>query len=224
MSRLFVTPRELNFISDITKEIMKDVVGQKIYLYPISEVKTQVHGVYQESMKKVFDNPIVVDAFVDNMQQGDTKITSFGVDSQFRLEVFLHYRDLVDKGINISVGDYFSFSDVFYEITEQMVMRNVYGLPEHKVGVKIVGTKARSGQFETLIKGPTDIKYDDSDAVQKKFEQQRGRGENSEGETGDVRDLVKNGVLEQSLEGQRQVSEAGAVADESHHGSSFYDE
>jgi len=224
MSRLFITPRELNFISDISKEIIKDVIGQRIYLYPISEAKTQVHGVYQESMKKVFDNPIIVDAMVDNIQQGDTKINSFGVDSQYKLDVFLHYRDLVEKGLNISIGDYFSFSDVFYEITEYQVMRNVYGLPEHKVGVKIVGTKARAGQFEALLKGPTDIKYTDDAAVQKKFEQQRGRAENFEGPTGDVRDLVREGVLEQSLEGQRQVSEAGAVADDSHHGSAFYDE
>ena len=35
MARLFITPRELNFISDITKEIIKDVVGQKVYYYPI---------------------------------------------------------------------------------------------------------------------------------------------------------------------------------------------
>lgn len=224
MSRLFITPREINFISDITKEIIKDVVGQKIYYYPISEVKTKTHGVYNESLQKVFDNPIAIDALVDADFQTDTKINAFGVDQQYRLEVFIQYRDLIEKGINVSIGDFFSFSDVFYEITDEQVMRNIYGLPEHKNGVKLVGTKARAGQFEALLQGPTDISYNDQDAIQKKFVQQRGRVENSEGPTGDVRELVKQGVLEPSLTGPNEVSEKGAADDDSHYESSFYSE
>lgn len=224
MSRLFITPRELNFISDITKELIKDVVGQRVFYYPISEIKTKTHDVYGESPEKVFDSPIILDALVDNNIQQDTKVGSFGVDNQFRLEVFIQYRDLVEKGINVSIGDFFSFSDVFYEIAEVMTMRNIYGLPEHKDGVKLVGTKARMGQFDAPIIGPTDISHTDEDAVQKKFEQQRGRRENSEGVTGDVHDLVKAGVLEPSITGPKQVSEQGAVSDDSHHGSAFFDE
>jgi hypothetical protein len=224
MSRLFITPRELNFISDITKEVIKDVIGQRVYYYPISENKTVTHGVYNESLEKVFDGPIILDALVDTNFQADTKIDAFGVDTKFKLEVYIQHRDLVEKGIQVSVGDFFSFSDIFYEVTEVNFMRNIYGLPEHKDGVKLIGTKAREGQFAAPILGPTDISHSDSDAVQKKFEQQRGRKENSEGPTGDVRDLVREGVLEPSLTGPKQVSEQGALSDESHHGSSFYDE
>lgn len=224
MSRLFITPRELNFISDITKELIKDVVGQKIYYYPISETKTKTHGIYNESMQKVYDNPIALDVLVDAQYQTDTKISAFGVDQQYKLEVFVQYRDLVEKGINVSIGDFFSFSDIFYEITDETVMRNTYGLPEHRNGVKLVGTKAREGTFTAPIQGPTDITYTDETAVQKKFEQQRGRAENSEGPTGDVRDLVKAGVLEPSLTGPKEVSEKGALSGDSHDGSSFYDD
>ena len=46
MSRLFITPREIDFINDVAKEVLKDVAGQKIYYFPISEVKTRVHDVY----------------------------------------------------------------------------------------------------------------------------------------------------------------------------------
>lgn len=224
MSRLFITPRELNFISDITKELIKDVVGQRVYYYPISEVKTEAHSVYNEALQKVFDNPIMLDCLVDVNFQEDTKITKFGVDTQFKIEVYVQYRDLVEKGITVCVGDFFSFSDIFYEITDSTVMRNIYGLPEHKDGIKIVGTKARNGQFSAPVLGPTDFGRPEENAVQKTFEQQRGRDENSEGTTGDVRDLVKAGVLEPSLTGPKQVSEQGAVEDNSHHGSSFYDE
>ena len=224
MARLFITPRELNFISDITKELIKDVVGQTIRYFPISEIKTMSHGVYNESMEKVFDNPIILDALVDSRYQIDTKIGQFGVDQQYKLEVFVQYRDLVEKGINVQIGDFFSFNDVFYEITEEQVMRNIYGLQEHKDGIKLIGTKSRSGQFNVPLKGPTDVSYTDDDAVQKKFEQQRGRSETSEGTTGDVRDLVRENVLDPSITGPKEVSEAGAAADDSHHGSAFFDE
>lgn len=224
MARLFVTPRELNFISDITKEIVKDIIGQKIYLYKISESKTLTHGIYNESLEKVYDGPYDVDCIVDSRFQQDTTINSFGVDQQFKIEVFVQYRDIVDKGIEISIGDFFSFGDVFYEITEQVFMRNIYGMPEHKDGIKLIGTKAREGQFKANMLGPTDIARPEPDAVQKTFVQQRGFRENSLGPTGDVRDLVKQGVLDEPITGPKSVSEQGAVADDSHHASAFYAE
>lgn len=222
MARLFITPRELNFISDITKEIIKDVVGQKVYYYPVSEIKTKTHGVYNESLRKVFDNPIALDALVDNNFQNDTKIDKFGVDAQYKIEVYIQHRDLVDKGINVNIGDFFSFSDVFYEITERVFMRNIYGMPEHKDGVKLVGVKAREGLFTAPLIGPTDIRYTDEGAVQTEFHQQRGDAIDEKGSpTGDKRDLVESGVLDKPLTGPKEVSVRGDVTGA---GSSFYDE
>jgi hypothetical protein len=222
MARLFITPREINFISDITKEIIKDVVGQKVYYYPISEIKTKTHGVYNEALKKVYDNPIAIDAFVDSNFQNDTKIDKFGIDTQFKVEVYIQYRDLVDKGINVNIGDFFSFSDIFYEITERNFMRNIYGMPEHKDGVRLIGVKAREGLFHAPLKGPTDISYTDADAVQQDFYQQRGKSTDKDGNlTGDKRDLVEVGVLEEPLTGPKEVSGKGDPNDV---GNAFYDE
>jgi len=221
MARLFITPREINFISDITKEIIKDVVGQKIYYYPVSEHKTQVRGVYNEAFKKVFDNPIAIDALVDSQYQNDSTMDQFGSDTQYKLEVFIQYRDMVEKGINIEPGDYFSFSTIFYEISQVTIMRNIYGLAEHKGGIKLVGTRARESLFTALTIGPTDISNSESDAVQHTFVQQRGFSENKEGITADVHDLVKNGVLDSPLTGPKEVSPLG---DSPQVGSAFYDE
>lgn len=221
MARLFITPREINFISDLTKEIVKDVVGQKIYYYPISETKTHSHEVYDEALKKVFDNPIVVDALVNAQFQNETKITKFGIDSQFTLEVYIQHRDMVEKGLNPSIGDYFSFGSIFYEITEYKYMRTIYGQAENIDGVSLMGTRVRESQFKAITNGPTDTKYSDADAVQETFVQQRGVTENKEGPTADVRDLVKNGVLDPPLSGPREVSGLG---DSTGAGSSFYDE
>lgn len=224
MARLFITPRELNFISDITKEIIKDVNGQVIYYYPISEIKTKAHSVYNEAIEKIFDNPIAIDALVSAEAQKETKIDGFGPDSQYMIEAYVQYRDLVDKGISISLGDYFSFSDIFYEITNVMTMKNIFGQAEHKDGVHITGTKVRDSQFKTKVLGPTDIANTDLDAVQQTFVQQRGQASNSEGETGDKRELIEKGVLEKPLTGAKEVSERGAVSDNSRYGSAFYDE
>jgi hypothetical protein len=221
MARLFLTPRELNFISDITKEIVKDVIGQKVIYYPISEIRTKTHGVYNEAVKKIYDNPIIVDALVNNEFQTDTKIDKFGVDAQYKIEVYIQHRDLVEKGINVNIGDYFSFSDIFYEITERSFMRNIYGMAEHKDGVRIVGMKARKRLFDAPIIGPTDISYTNADAVQQTFVQQRGIDNDPNNPNGDVRDLVKNEVLDEPLSGQKEVSPKG---DTTGAGSGFYDE
>ena len=60
MARLFITPREVDYISDLTKEITKDVIGQKIFYYSVSMTKTAVHRVYDEAPNKIFENPKIL--------------------------------------------------------------------------------------------------------------------------------------------------------------------
>lgn len=218
MARLFITPREMNLFSDITKELTKDVIGQKIYYYPISELKTKLHDVYNESPEKVFDNPISIDALVSSPTI-ETIVDEFGPDQKYTIEVWLQYRDMVDKGIDVCMGDFFSFGEVFYEITEQSITRNIYGRAEDKDGIKLTGTSARESLFRAKILGPTDRRFSDPDAVQTTFHQQRGFSENAEGPTADTRDLVKNGTIERQAKRPAEVSAAG---DDNNTGSSFY--
>jgi len=222
MARLFLTPRELNFISDITKELVKDVVGQKVYYYAVNENKTRSDDVYNEATTKVFDGPIALDALVDSLFQSDTKVDQFGVDTQYKIEAYVQWRDLVDKGLALSVGDFFSFGDVFYEVTDMMVMRNIYGMPEHKDGVKLIGIKARDGMFKAPLIGPTDISRPEADAVQTTFHQQRGQATNAEGVTGDVRELQSEAIVGPPITGAKEVSPLGDTEGSGH--SSFYDE
>ena len=221
MARLFVTTKELDFISDINKEIIKDVNGQVIYLYPISEVKTISHEVYDETINKIFDNPIAIDAMVDAQFHDQTEIQTFGVDAKFKIEVFIQYVDLIDKGINIQIGDYFSFSSIMYEIVDKTTTKNIYGLPERKNSVKLIGIHSRESNFKNKFIGPTDIMYSDNDATQKTFVQQRGFSQNKFGETADSRALINNGLLELPIDGPREVSPNG---DTTNTGSAFYDE
>mgnify|MGYP003129991226 FL=1 len=79
MSRLFLTPREIDFINDINKEIIKDVVGQKIFYYAVRADLTNIHDVYEEAPEKVFDPPIEIEARVE-YQPEMNRINRYGVE------------------------------------------------------------------------------------------------------------------------------------------------
>ena len=218
MARLFITPREVDFINDIAKEVIKDVIGQKVFYYSINILKTDVHDVYEEAPEKIFETPIEIDAIV-NWTPEEVRTNAFGSEEYYSIEAYLSSRDLLDKGINVVEGDYFSFGSLFFEITSSLIMSNIYGLVEYKTGVKITGKQARKGQIVQKVLGPSSEAETDSDAVQDKFVQQRGLATNDQGPTGDVRALQKKGVLDKPISGPAEVSKRSSGPS-----SSFYDE
>lgn len=223
MSRLYITPREQNLISDLTKELTKDVVGQKIFYYSVSEHKTTAHDVYNEAIDKIFDAPVEIDALVDQPER-NIKVDRFGQDRLFVLKVYVPYKDLVDKGLQTTIGDFFQYGDVFYEVTNASPMRSIYGQVENIDGMLLMAVKARQGLINFPLKGPTSQRYSDVDAVQTTYVQQRGQTENRLGPTADVRDLQKNGTLDAPLTGPKEVSPQGVAESQPSVGSAFYDE
>ena len=218
MSRLFITEREINFINDIGKEIVKDVIGQKIYYFSISESKSKVHEVYEEAVDKIFENPIEIGALVKYLPQ-EIRANTFGSEEYYTIECYIQERDLIEKNIQILEGDFFSYGTVFFEVISVPDSNTIYGEIEHKGFVTITGKQSRKGQFISKVLGPTSEQYSDDTAVQNDFYQQRGFPENQHGITGDVRDLQKGGVLEKPITGPKAVTKRGRRS-----GSSFYDE
>jgi len=220
MPRLFISKREIDFMNDIAKEVIKDVIGQKIYLFQISEIKSKVHDIYEESQDKVFETPIELDCLVKYNEQS-IKTDRFGSEEYYTIEAYIQSRDLLDKGIEILEGDFFSYGSTFFEIIKAPISQTIMGQIEHKRYVTITGRQARKDQFLTKIFGPTSEEYTDSDAIQDTFVQQRGFEENQLGPTADVRDLQKKGVLDAPITGPKEVSPKGET-DKSR--SSFYDD
>lgn len=219
MARLFITEREIDFINDLTKEITKDVIGQKIYYFPVSATKSKVHQLYEEAPEKVFDNPILIDCRVKWMET-EVVTNQFTSERKYKIEALIQSRDLLDKGIQIYEGDFFSYGQYFFEIAKVTFPNTIFGQVERLGGIRLTGLQARKTQFMAKVFGPTWEGYSDADAVQKTFVQQRGQ-DNREGETGDVHSLVKKGVLEAPISGPQEISPRG---DATGAGSSFYDE
>jgi len=177
-------------INDWTKEYIKDVVGQYIHYYPVSVLKTRIHPVYDEAMEKIFDNPIKIDCVVDQPEQGQT-LGKFSLENATMVSVYLQSRDLLDKGYDVDVGDFFLYGNEVFEILSYNRMGDTFGQPEYNTYVKITSKLVRSGRFDlpTFKKVLDDSKTFSQNHVTKTFEQQRGLPENSEGGTADVRQV-----------------------------------
>jgi len=220
MGRLFITEREINFISDLTKELVKDVIGQKIYYFSINETKTQIHDVYEEAVEKIFEDPLELECLVKYSPQ-DVRTNRFGSEEIYSIECYVHERDMIDKGIEVMEGDFFSYGTTFFEVIKSPATETIFGQIEHKSFITITGKQSRKGQFLSKIFGPTSERYSDEDAVQDTFVQQRGYESNKQGKTGDIRALQENGVLTTPISAPAEVSPSG---DSTGAGSSFYDE
>lgn len=219
MSRFFFTEKEADLFSDITKELIKDVVGQKIYYYRVREDLSNVHALYEESMEKVFDPPIELECMVE-WQPAEVKTTNFGTEYYRSITCYLHPRDLLDRNISVNEGDFFSFGSFFFEATSVIPEKIVFGQVERVMSYKMTGKQARVNLINKKPLGPTSEMYTDPNAVQKTFEQQRGFETDLAGNpTGDMRKLRKDGVLEEPITGAKTVKKATATAI-----SSFYDE
>lgn len=235
MARIFITRREIDLIGDWTKEYLSDAVGQKLYYYAINPEKSEIHPVYGEITKKVFDNPIELPAHV-GQPTWESKNTMFGPEQTATVEAFVQARDLLDKKIKLSEGDYFEYGDIIYEIVSYLQMNNIFGQEEYDVSFKITGKLARPGEVNLpLVKPYKESGGSFKDAeVQKYFTQDRGFKETSDGPTGTirhVRERLKEEMSEIALgEGPRTVDttdennkdESNSFNHESN--SSFYDE
>lgn len=226
MARLFVTAREIQFINDITKEFIKDIVGQTINYYPVSTLKTKIHPIYEEAVKKIFDNPIRIPCLA-SWPEATIKMNVFGSERTAQIEIYIQARDLIDKGFTVYEGDFFTYGDQAFEVASFTSINSIYGQDEYEVGYKLLGQPARVGQFDpkklfTPTRDSSDP-YEETN-VQKTFEQQRGLPETPiDGETGDfrqLRDRLQDDMAEVALgEGPRVVG-----IDQDKKASSFYND
>lgn len=217
MARLFLSNREIDFINDASKELIKDVVGQKIYYYRVRPEVTNIHGVYEEAIDKVFDPPIEIECRVQYTPE-EVRANKFGSEEFYTIECWFLSRDLIERDIDINEGDFINFDATWFEVVKSTINSIIYGQIEHSMGVNVICKQARKGLIDIDPLGPTNERFTDPGSVEDTFVQQRGFGRNRLGETGDVRNLQEKGVLDAPISGPAEVSPSGGIS------SSFYDE
>src|SRR5690606_20624458 len=131
---------------DIAKEVTKDIIGQKIYYYPISFDKTKVHEIYEEAVEKITEETIEINCIVD-WQPADVKTNKFGQDSILSIKVYIQSRDMIQKEIDLKDGDFFSYGRDLYEITTIKTFRNIYGQIEYDDGIELTARQVRRDNF-----------------------------------------------------------------------------
>ena len=223
MPRLFTTPREIDYFSHLNKELTKDINGQKIFYYAISNKKTTIHDVYEESTEKVYEDPIEIECWVKWMEP-ELHTGKFGSEYRSKIECSIQNRDMVDKEIEPKEGDFFTFGSLIFEITSAVRATIIHGQVEYANSLKITGIQSRKSQFVAKVFGPTDERHSDPDAVQKDFVQQRGFAENRLGPTNDKREILEQEVIgNDTIDQPAEVSPRGKqVTDANSDRSAFY--
>ena len=145
--RLFVNDQEVAFFNVIGKELIQDIVGQKITYYAVSDKLTKADDLYGESLKKTTFKPIEINALIYYNDPEQT-VTQFSYDTVQSIEIYFLINELLERGITPREGDFVQFGKTFYEVEELTRPQMVYGQIEHKVQVRAICRVARAGQFK----------------------------------------------------------------------------
>lgn len=143
----FVMDKEIAFINAINKELIQGVVGQVVHYYAISKEQTHPHRLYNESIRKSWLAPVMINARVlyENEQVSST---GQGQDSKYRAEVYFHNLELVERDVRPREGDFLEFGQVFFEIVSVTEPQLVFGQANNKIMTKCVCVPSREGQFQ----------------------------------------------------------------------------
>ena len=79
----------------------------------------------------MFENPIEIDCLVKYQPQ-EIRTNRFGSEEYFTIEAYVQSRDLLDKGIEILEGDFFSYGETFFEVITGPSSDVIFGQIEHK--------------------------------------------------------------------------------------------
>lgn len=154
MARLFLTQREFDLISSITKEFLKDMMGQAVYYYPVNINKSDKNSLYGESQEKIFDRPIYLEAAIE--YKGDSNFTqdASGLDKKSQITVYLHRTDMDDRGIYPKMGDFIQLGGVLYEVKKLTDPKLIYGNIDFKLHYVLECEQARRGNFNVPFVEP----------------------------------------------------------------------
>lgn len=145
--RLFIGDQEINYFNSIGKELIQEIVGQKIIYYAVSQEYTNDDDLYGEAMTKTTYAPVEINALVA-YGEPEQSVTNFSIDTVYSLQVNFLLYELTERHIMPRVGDFVQYGSSFYEVQELTLPTLVYGQIDHKVNARAICRIARDGQFK----------------------------------------------------------------------------
>ena len=111
---LFGTRRDINLMTKISRELIKDVVEQEVLYHKLSLEDTDVN-LYGEAMQKSFWNAVKLNCLITRGDQV-IDIQEFGSDLGREASFAFLREDLVDSSVVPEVGDIVEWHNDFYEV------------------------------------------------------------------------------------------------------------
>jgi len=147
--RLFVGDKEIAFFNTLNKELLQQVVGQKVIYYAISAENTNSHWLYEEAMKKAVYTPVEVNALI-LYKAPEQSSNNFTIDTTYTMEAYFHINELNERQLNPKVGDYLKWNNMLFEIEKATYPQLTFGQLDHEVMVKTECRIARKSQLEVF--------------------------------------------------------------------------
>lgn len=147
MAKKFIDTKAVAFIDAINRQLLQQVVDESVHYYAISLKHTEVKRLYGEAVKKTVVAPVRINALV-KYENANTRSMDFGMDAEFDLEVYFHNKELVERNVKPTEGDFIEYGGIFFEISSVTQPQLVYGQIENKIMTKCVCVKSREGQFQ----------------------------------------------------------------------------
>ena len=111
---LFGSRRDINLMTKISRELIKDIVEQEILYHKLSLEDTAVN-LYGESLSKSYFNSVKLNCLITRGDQV-IDIDEFGPDLGREASFAFIRRDLVDVSVVPEVGDIIQWHRDFYEV------------------------------------------------------------------------------------------------------------
>jgi hypothetical protein len=132
---LFIQQRDIDYVNDVSTELIELVAQQKIIYYAIDEALNQSDDLYGESIKKVFRNPVEIYCRVF-LEKHEVITNSMGSENVYNIEVYFQ-RDRVmkDLGFYPRIGDFINWANKFFEIKTAIEQQLFGGLSQQRPGI-----------------------------------------------------------------------------------------
>ena len=117
---LFGGIRDAGIIKGVSRELMQDIISQQVVYYKCNLEKTVTNMYGEASTGRVFYDPILLFALIERGDQ-TAPVDDFGVGFDWPITVRFLRDDLVDVGLEPSIGDFIMWQNAYWEIDNENI-------------------------------------------------------------------------------------------------------